>query len=148
MQFLGDRDEVCEVSGAEFIHSVRLSIDDPYVLDLLAYAGWNGGMLNHTMVVSFADPIPYAELDQFLREMEQVMQTAGAIESFAARRHIAVPADEHSPVFVATAVVQLGLTDLDALNASFAVPGVDELIERWQARRPYRVVWVNHEPLT
>jgi hypothetical protein len=36
---------------------------------------------------------------------------------------------------------------VDALNASFAAPGAADLIERWQAEYPYRVVWVNHEAL-
>jgi hypothetical protein len=37
--------------------------------------------------------------------------------------------------------------DLDALNAAFAAPGIEELIQRWRSRFPYRVVWVNHKPL-
>ncbi|WP_438875018.1 hypothetical protein [Winogradskya humida] len=43
--------------------------------------------------------------------------------------------------------MQLRLTDLDALNASFTMPGVFELIERWQSRYPYKAIWVNHQPL-
>ncbi|MGW3952229.1 hypothetical protein ACWEKM_15175 [Streptomyces sp. NPDC004752] len=55
--------------------------------------------------------------------------------------------DDHNPAFVATAVVQLGVADLDALNASFAAPGAAELIQRWQSRYSYKAVWANHEPL-
>jgi hypothetical protein len=58
-----------------------------------------------------------------------------------------VPADDHSPVFAATAVVQFGLADIAALNAAFVARDWRELIQRWQSRFPYRVVWVNHEPL-
>lgn len=104
-------------------------------------------MITHTMIVSFIDPVPETELDRYLQDIEQVMRNSGQIQTFAARRHIRVPADDHSPVFVATAIVQLGLPDLEALNASFAAPGVEELIRRWQSRYPYRVVWANHEAL-
>jgi hypothetical protein len=80
--------------------------------------------------------------------MEQLLQDSGLIQTFAARRHLRVPADDRSPVFTATAIVQLGLADLDALNASFTTPGLEEFIGRWQARYPYQVVWANHEPLS
>lgn len=103
-------------------------------------------MISHTMIVSFNEPIPDAELDQFLGDMEKLMQDSGQIQTFAARRHLRVPADDHSPVFTATAIVQLGLAGLDALNASFTAPGLEEFIGRWQSRYPYQVVWVNHEP--
>ncbi|WP_037906376.1 hypothetical protein [Actinacidiphila yeochonensis] len=104
-------------------------------------------MIHHTMIVSFDNPIPESELDAYLKDVENVMTGSGHVQTFAARRHIRVPGDDHSPVFVSTAVVQLGLADIDALNAAFAVPEAFELIGRWQARHPYKVVWVNHEPL-
>jgi hypothetical protein len=100
------------------------------------------------MILSFTEAVPDTDLDQFLREMEELMRDSGLIQTFAARRHVRVPADEHSPVFAASAIVQIGLADVDALNASFAVPGVEELIGRWQSRFPYKVVWANHEPLS
>lgn len=106
------------------------------------------GMLQHTMIVSFTAPIPDTELDRYLEEIKKVLVDSGHVRTFAARRHIRVPADEHSPVFAATAIVQLGFADLDALNASFAAPGVGELIRRWQSRYPYQVVWANHEALS
>ena len=105
-------------------------------------------MITHTMIVSFTDSIPDADLDQFLREMEKLIRDSGLTQTFAARRHIRVPADEHSPVFAASAIVQLGLADVDAVNASFAAPGLEEFIGRWQSRFPYKVVWANHEPLS
>ncbi|MEU0513026.1 hypothetical protein [Amycolatopsis sp. NPDC006125] len=80
-------------------------------------------MLNHTMIVSFDQPIPDAELDQYLKDIENLMLGSGLVQTFAARRHIRVPADGHSPVFVASAIIQLGVADLDALNAVFTVPG-------------------------
>ncbi|MEV7802998.1 hypothetical protein AB0O28_08635 [Microbispora sp. NPDC088329] len=105
-------------------------------------------MLNHTMIVSFDQPIPDAELDQYLKDIENLMLGSGHVQTLSARRHIRVPADDHSPVFVASAIVQLGLADLDALNAVFTVPGAEELIRRWQSRYPYKVVWTNHEALS
>jgi hypothetical protein len=105
-------------------------------------------MINHTMILSFNEAVPDAELDQFLKEMEELMRNSGLIQTFAARRHLRVPADEHSPVFAASAIAAIGFADIDALNASFAVPGVEEFIGRWQSRYPYRLVWANHEPLS
>jgi hypothetical protein len=107
-----------------------------------------GLMIHHTMIVSFDEPIPDAELDQYLGDIEKVMRATGVLTSFSAQRHIRVPADDHSPVFAATAIVQIAVTDLDALNASFAAPGIEDLIGRWQARYPYKVVWANHAPLS
>lgn len=104
-------------------------------------------MIHHTMIVSFTNPVPDAELDQFLKDIEQVVSDSGQIRTSSTERHIRMPADDHSPVFAATAIVQFGFADLDALNASFTTPGVEELIQRWQARYPYKVVWANHEPL-
>jgi hypothetical protein len=105
-------------------------------------------MINHTMIVSFPEAIPDAELDRFLSDIEKIMRDSGGVQSFAAQRHIRVPADDHSPVFVATAIIQFGLDSLDALGAAFTAPGLEELIAGWQARYPYRVVWANHEPLS
>jgi hypothetical protein len=103
--------------------------------------------MHHTMIVSFDSAIPDEDLDAYLKELETLMRDSGLTESFSARPHVRVPGDEHSPVFVASAVVRIGFTDTRALAASFALPGVAELIRRWQSRHPYKVVWVNHEPL-
>jgi hypothetical protein len=100
------------------------------------------------MIVSFTEAVPDADLDRFLKELEEVMRDSGLIQTIAVRRHIRVPADEHAPVFAASAIVQIGFADVDALNASFAAPGVEEFIGRWQSRYPYRAVWANHEPLS
>ncbi|MFE9859487.1 hypothetical protein [Streptomyces sp. NPDC005780] len=105
-------------------------------------------MIHHTMIVSFAKVIPDAELDQFLTDIEQVMRDSGQIQTFAASRHIHVPAENHSPAPTATAIVQIALAGLDALNASFTTPGLEDVIKHWQSRHPYKVVWANHEPLS
>lgn len=100
------------------------------------------------MIISFNQPIPDAELDQYLKDIEHLMLGSGHVQTFSARRHLLVPADDHSPVFIPSAIVQLGVADLDALNAVFTVPGAEELIQRWQSRYPYKVVWINHEALS
>jgi hypothetical protein len=105
-------------------------------------------MITHTMILSFAETVPDVDLDRFLGEMEELMRDSGLVQTFATRRHIRVPADDHSPVFAASAIVQIGFADVGALNASFVVPGVEEFIGRWQSRYPYKVVWANHEPLS
>ncbi|WP_280266026.1 hypothetical protein [Nocardia wallacei] len=106
-----------------------------------------GGMIHHTMIVAFDDPIPASVLDQYLEEFEQLVMGSGAVESVAAGHHIRVPGDDHAPVAVASAILQLRLADLEALNAIFALPGSVDLIKRWQSRHPYKAIWVNHEPL-
>jgi len=52
------------------------------------------------MIVSFANVIPDAELDQFLKEMEQLMHDSGLIQTFAARRAIRVPGDVREGVVI------------------------------------------------
>lgn len=104
-------------------------------------------MINHTMLVAFENALPDAELDQFLADIERVMRDTGLTQSVAARRHLPVPGEENIPALIATAIVQFTLADTDALAQAFAAPGVHEIIDRWQARHPYRVGWANHEPL-
>jgi FAD/FMN-containing dehydrogenase len=104
-------------------------------------------MIHHTMIIAFDSPIPTSELDEYLKEFEELVTDSGLVESFAARHHIRVPGDDHAPLAVASAVLQLRLADLDALNATFTMPGALDLVGRWQDRHPYRVIWVNHEPL-
>ena len=104
-------------------------------------------MIQHTMIVSFDEPLPDAELDQYLADIERAMRDTGSAESVEARRHIPVPGEEAVPALVATAIVQVGVADAGALAKAFAAPGVHEVIGRWQSRHPYKVAWANHEPL-
>lgn len=102
-------------------------------------------MISHTMLVSFDDPIPPADLDQFLVDIEAAMKATGVVERFSSQHHIRVPGEEAIPAFIATAVLQFGVADQDALATLFAAPAAGEIIHRWQAQRPYKVAWVNHE---
>jgi hypothetical protein len=104
-------------------------------------------MINHTMIVSFDHPLPEAELDQYLVDIERVMLDTGLVQSFASRRHVRIPGEEAIPALIATAIVQVAVADTDALAEAFAAPGMHEVIDRWQARHPYKVAWANHEPL-
>ena len=105
-------------------------------------------MITHTMIVSFNEPLPEADLDQYLADIERVLRDTGAVQSFAAARHIPVPGEEHIPALIATAIVQITVADIDALAKAFAAAGIEEVIDRWQARHPYKVGWANHAPLT
>lgn len=108
---------------------------------------FTGSMIHHTMIVAFENSIPARDLDEYLKEFEELVMGSGLVESFAAQHHIRVQGDDHAPLAVASAIVQLRLADLDALNATFTMPGVIGLIKRWQGRYPYKAIWVNHEPL-
>ena len=104
-------------------------------------------MINHTMLVKFAEEIPDADLDQFLTDIEQTSKATGALESFAARRHIRVPGEEEIPAFIASVVVQLRVADVAAFGTLLADPAVGEVFDTWRGRRPFEVAWVNHEAL-
>ena len=104
-------------------------------------------MIYHTMLVQFTDEIPGAELDQFLGDIEKTTDATGALQSFAAQRHIPVPGEEEIPALIATVVVQLGVADLAAFGTLFADPAVGAVFDTWRARHPFNVAWVNHEPL-
>lgn len=118
-----------------------------WVLDFEPVRWFDHPMIEHTMIVSFDAPIPDADLDQFLSDIEKMMRDAGHVQTYAAQRHIRIPGDDRSPVFTATAIIKFGFADIDALNAAFALPDLEEHIQRWQARYPYKVVWANHAPL-
>ncbi|WP_067566236.1 hypothetical protein [Nocardia acidivorans] len=104
-------------------------------------------MIYHTMIVSFDRPLPDSELNQYLSDIEQVMVDTGLVQSFAARRHLPVPGEEAIPALIATAIVHIGVADMDTLAKAFTAPGLHEAIGRWQSRHPYRVAWANHEVL-
>jgi hypothetical protein len=104
-------------------------------------------MINHTMIVSFDQPLPDADLDQFLADIERVVLDSGSVQSVQARRHIPVPGEEAIPALIATVIVRFTLADTGALAKAFNAPGLEEVIGRWQSRHPYKVAWANHEPL-
>jgi hypothetical protein len=114
----------------------------------VASGGKNRSMINHTMIVSFDQPLPDTELDQYLADIERVLLDTGLVESVATRRHIPIPGEEAIPALIATAIVQVAVADTDALAKTFAAPGIGEVIDRWQSRYPYKVGWANHESLS
>ncbi|AUA15288.1 hypothetical protein CFP59_07474 [Streptomyces malaysiensis subsp. malaysiensis] len=113
----------------------------------MAHAVKNCRMINHTMIVSFDQPLPATELDRYLVDIERVMLDSGFVRSVVARRHIPVPGEEAIPALIATAIVQIALADTDTMAKAFTAPGVHEVIDRWQSRYPYKVAYANHEPL-
>ncbi|WP_037357164.1 hypothetical protein [Amycolatopsis orientalis] len=104
-------------------------------------------MITHTMIVSFDEPLPDTELDQYLSDIKQAMLETGYAKSVETRRHLPIPGEDAIPALIATAIVQVALADLDALAKSFTAPVLHEVIDRWQARHSYRVAWANHESL-
>jgi hypothetical protein len=104
-------------------------------------------MINHTMIVRFDQPLPDTELNQFLTDIEMAMLDTGLAQSVATRRHIPIPGEEAIPALIATAIVQIAVTDTAALAKAFTAPGINEIIDHWQSRHPYKVGWANHEPL-
>lgn len=105
-------------------------------------------MLNHTMFVQFTEPIPETDLEQYLTDLEEATKGTGVLRTFAAQRHIRVPGEEQIPAFIATAVIQLGVADLEALGTLFAAPEVSEVFDTWRTRYPFNAAWANHEALT
>ncbi|MDH6622635.1 acyl carrier protein phosphodiesterase [Streptomyces sp. LBL] len=51
-------------------------------------------MINHTLLVQFTEPVPDADLDQYLADIEKAANDTGSLLSFAAQRHIRVPGEE------------------------------------------------------
>jgi hypothetical protein len=64
-------------------------------------------MINHTMIVSFDQPLPATELDQYLADIERAMLDTDFVQSVATRRHISIPGEEAIPALIATAIVQV-----------------------------------------
>jgi hypothetical protein len=50
-------------------------------------------VINHTMIVSFDQPLSGTELDQYLADIEQAMLDTGLVQSAATRRHIPIPGE-------------------------------------------------------
>ncbi|WP_428814618.1 hypothetical protein [Streptomyces albus] len=99
------------------------------------------------MILSFDQPLPDTELDQYLTDIEQVVLDSGAVQSVTTRRHISVPGEEVIPGLIATAIVEVAVADTDALAKAFSAPGVLEVIGRRQSRHPYKISWANQEAL-
>ncbi|MHC3469424.1 hypothetical protein ACYF6T_11965 [Streptomyces sp. 7R007] len=104
-------------------------------------------MIHHTMIVSFDQPLPDGDLDQYLADIERVLSDSGVVQSFTARRHLALPGEESIPALIATAIVQVAVADTAALEKAFDAPGLHEVIAHWQSRHPYKVAWANHQPM-
>ncbi|WP_022899916.1 hypothetical protein [Humibacter albus] len=104
-------------------------------------------MINHTMLVSFADPIADEDLDRYISDIGEAMTDTGVVRTFQAQRHIPIAGEDAIPAFIATVVLQLGVNDEADLAALFAAPRAGEVIHKWQALHPYEVAWVNHEAM-
>jgi hypothetical protein len=104
-------------------------------------------MINHTLFLSFTEPVTDDELAQALTDIETATTDTGLARSFAARPHLPVAGETEIPAFIGSAVIQIGLADLRSLEALFEAQAVTETFEAIRKRHPYRAAWVNHEPL-
>jgi len=104
-------------------------------------------MITHTMLVSFDQPLPESELDQYLGDIKEAMLNTGLTESFEARRHLPVPGEEEVPALIATVLVQIAVADLETLGKAFAAPELHTVIDKWKGRHSYRVAFANHESI-
>jgi hypothetical protein len=102
-------------------------------------------MVTHTLIFSFLEEMSEMDRAQFFSEASAVILGSGLAESYQQRRHIPLPGDANSPVFVASAMAQVRCADLDAIQKLFTHPPLGEFVQRWQAKFPYQVVWVNTE---
>jgi hypothetical protein len=103
-------------------------------------------MITHTLIYSFPPAMTEQDRKQFFDEVGAIMLGEGNAGRFEHRPHLALPSDEYAPVFAATDLAHITFADLDAVAAASALPALHDLIARWQARFPYKVVWANHEP--
>jgi hypothetical protein len=104
-------------------------------------------MITHTLLVAFPDQTPSDILDQFLHELTDSMTATGLVRRAAAAKHIPTPGEEALPAFIGSALLQFDVDDRSALGGVFANKAVEDMIQQWQTRYPYRMAWVNHESL-
>jgi len=99
------------------------------------------------MIVSFDQPLPDSELDQYLADVERATLDTGFAQSVVDPAPPPDPRGGH-PGADRDAIVQIAVADTDTLAKAFADPGLHEVIERWQSRHSYKVAWANHESLS
>ncbi len=111
----------------------------------------NGLVIQQTMTDSFDQSLPVAALGQCLVGIERAMLGTGTAQSVVARRHLPVPGEGAVPALIATeapaAFVGVAVAYAQAEAKGFTAPDLPEVLDRWQARRPYKVTWANSEPL-
>jgi hypothetical protein len=84
---------------------------------------------------------------EFFAEMAEICQTSGLVEAVDHKPHISMPDDAYAPVFRASAVAELRFQDKDHLQKMNEYQPLADFRTKWQALYPYKVVWVNHDPL-
>ena len=104
-------------------------------------------MICHTLVFSFGPDRTAAERDAFLDEVRAICLESGLTSQVETRPHLPLPNDSYAQTFVSSAIVQLFCQDLATVEK---LSGYDKLVkfEHDQQQKPYRVVWINHEPVT
>jgi hypothetical protein len=104
-------------------------------------------MINHTLFIAFDEPVSGDDLARTLADIDAAIAGTGLARSFAARPHQPIDGEAAIPAFIGSAIIQIGLPDVAALESLFAAQAVTATFEAIRERHPYRTAWVNHEPL-
>jgi hypothetical protein len=104
-------------------------------------------MICHTLIFSFGEDRTAADRDEFLATVRKICLDSGMASQVETRAHLPLPNDAYAQTFVSSAIVQLFCDDLATVER---LSGHDTLVkfEHDQQRKPYSVVWINHEPIT
>ena len=104
-------------------------------------------MICHTLIFSFGEDRTAAERDEFLTAVTDICLGSGMARQVETRVPLPLANDSYAQTFVSSAIVQLFSDDLDTIEK---LSGYDKLVkfEHDQQRKPYSVVWINHEPIT
>lgn len=105
-------------------------------------------MIQQTLFISFDEPLTGDGVVKALAGIETAIAETGLTQTLALRPHVAVPGEEDIPAFIGSAILQVGLADLNALGELFASTTVTQSFDDLRAQHPYKAAWVNHEPLS
>jgi hypothetical protein len=104
-------------------------------------------MIQHTIVFSFTDRSE-GELDAFITEISEICVSSGLATEFLSTRHAPAPTDEYARIFVSSAMVRMTCDSLATLEQLATSKPLLDFQHREQDRKPYKVVWINHVPLS
>jgi hypothetical protein len=104
-------------------------------------------MILHTLVFSFGDRRTPEERDEFLAQIKEICLGSGLTQHVATGAHKPATEDQHAPVFVSSAITQLLCENMETLGQLSAYKPLVTFEQEQQKLKPYRVVWVNSDPL-
>ena len=104
-------------------------------------------MILHTLVFSFGDDRTPGERDEFLARIKEICLGSGLTQHVGTGVHKPAAEDQYAPVFVSSAIAQLLCDDMETLGQLSAYEPLTTFEQEQQKLKPYRVVWVNSDPL-